>query len=201
MSFREKYARLGRRYELIDGPLERFFAPLRRKAAEFVSGRVLEVGVGTGFMLQYYPEGIELHAVDAVQEVLEAARERAEELGLDARFYVMDAENLEFSDGCFDTVVSTFVFCTVPNPERAMAEVYRVLKPGGRAVFLEHTRSDSQFINTLVLKPLDVFLGALLGDNTLRDTESLVRRYFEVEHVERHYRGVVRLIVARKPER
>ena len=198
MSFKEKYARLGERYERIDGPLERFFEPLRKKAARFVSGKVLEVGVGTGFMLPYYPRDIELHAIDAVPEMLEVAKKRAEELGLNARFYVMDAESLEFPSESFDTVVSAFVFCTVPNPERAMKELYRVLKPGGRAIFLEHTKSDCRLVNWFFLKPLDLFLGWLIEDDTLRETHRLVEKYFDVEHEERLYAGVVRLIVGRK---
>ncbi|NJE60737.1 class I SAM-dependent methyltransferase [Thermococcus sp. 21S7] len=199
MSFRKKYAKLGERYERIDGPLERFFDPLRRKAARYVTGRVLEIGVGTGFMLPYYPKDIELHAIDAVPEMVKVAERRARKLGLNARFYVMDAENLEFPDGSFDTVVSTFVFCTVPIPERAMEEIRRVLKPGGRAIFLEHTRSDCRLLNWLFLRPLDVLLGLLLEDNTLRETHELVRRHLEVDHEESHYRGIVRFIVARKP--
>ncbi|NJE02438.1 class I SAM-dependent methyltransferase [Thermococcus sp. JdF3] len=198
MGFREKYAKLGERYERIDGPLERFFDPLRRKAAGYVAGRVLEVGVGTGFMLPHYPRDIELHAIDAVPEMVEVAKERAEEIGLNARFYVMDAEKLEFPDSSFDTVVSAFVFCTVPDPERAMAEIHRVLKPGGRVILLEHTRSDCRLLNWLFLKPLDVLLGLLLEDNTLRETHLLARNYFEIEHEESHYRGIVRLIVGRK---
>ncbi|NJE04059.1 class I SAM-dependent methyltransferase [Thermococcus sp. MV11] len=198
MGFREKYAKLGERYERIDGPLERFFDPLRRKAAGYVAGRVLEVGVGTGFMLPHYPRDIELHAIDAVPEMVEVAKERAEEIGLNARFYVMDAEKLEFPSESFDTVVSAFVFCTVPDPERVMAEIHRVLKPGGRVILLEHTRSDCRLLNWLFLKPLDVLLGLLLEDNTLRETHLLARNYFEIEHEESHYRGIVRLIVGRK---
>ncbi|KUH31910.1 ubiquinone biosynthesis protein [Thermococcus celericrescens] len=198
MGFREKYAELGERYERIDGPLERFFDPLRRKASRFVAGRVLEIGVGTGFMLPYYPEDIELHTIDAVPEMLEVAKKKAKELGLNASFYVMDAERLEFPDESFDTVLSTFVFCTVPNPENAMKEIHRVLKPGGRAIFLEHTKSDCRLLNWLFLKPLDVLLGFLLEDNTLRETHLLARNYFEIEHEESHYRGIVRLLVGRK---
>ncbi|ASA78314.1 class I SAM-dependent methyltransferase [Thermococcus sp. 5-4] len=200
MSFREKYARLGERYEILEKPLDRFFCPLRKKAAAFVRGRTLEVGVGVGKMLPYYPPGIELHAVDAVPEMVGIARRKAKELGLNARFYVMDAERLEFPDESFDTVLSSFVFCTVPDPERAMEEIHRVLKPGGRVVLLEHTKSDCRLLNWLFLKPLNLLLGWLLGDNTLRETHELVRRYFEVEHEESHYRGVVRLIVAKKSE-
>ncbi|WP_148883242.1 class I SAM-dependent methyltransferase [Thermococcus aciditolerans] len=198
MGFREKYAELGERYERIDGPLERFFDPLRRKAAGYAAGRVLEIGVGTGFMLPYYPEDIELHAIDAVPEMLEVAKKKAKELGLNASFYVMDAERLEFSDESFDTVVSAFVFCTVPNPENAMKEIHRVLKPGGRVILLEHTKSDCRLLNWLFLKPLDVLLGFLLEDNTLRETHLLARNYFEIEHDESHYRGIVRLLVGRK---
>ncbi|AEK73499.1 ubiE ubiquinone/menaquinone biosynthesis methyltransferase [Thermococcus sp. 4557] len=198
MGFREKYARLGERYNDLEKPLDRFFCPLREKAAEFVRGKVLEVGVGVGKMLPYYPPSVELHAVDAVPEMVEIARRRADELGLNVRFYVMDAEDLEFPDGSFDTVVSAFVFCTVPNPERAMEEIHRVLKPGGMLVLLEHTRSDCRLLNWLFLKPLDVLLGLLLDDNTLRETHLLARKYFEIEHEESHYRGIVRLIVGRK---
>ncbi|NJE85314.1 class I SAM-dependent methyltransferase [Thermococcus sp. CX2] len=198
MSFKEKYAKLGKRYNLLEKPLDRFFCPLRKKAASFVRGKTLEIGVGVGKMLPYYPAEIELHAVDAVPEMVEIAEEKAKELGLNAKFYVMDAEKLEFPSESFDTVVSSFVFCTVPNPERAMREVHRVLKPGGRAIFLEHTKSDCKLVNWLFLKPLDLFLGWLIDDSTLRETHGLVRGYFKVEHEESHYRGVIRLIVARK---
>ncbi|QDA32156.1 class I SAM-dependent methyltransferase [Thermococcus indicus] len=198
MSFREKYARLGERYNVLEKPLDRFFCPLRKMAASFARGRVLEIGVGVGKMLPYYSQGVELHAVDAVPEMVEIARKKARELGLNVQFYVMDAENLEFPDGSFDTVVSSFVFCTVPNPERAMREIHRVLKPCGRAVFLEHTKSDCRLLNWLFLRPLDVLLGFLLEDNTLRETHLLARKYFEIEHEESHYSGIVRLIVGRK---
>ncbi len=198
MSFREKYARLGERYNALEKPLDRFFCPLRGKAAEFARGKVLEVGVGVGKMLPYYPPNVELHAVDAVPEMVGIARRKARELGLNTRFCVMDAERLEFPDESFDTVLSSFVFCTVPNPERAMEEIRRVLKPGGRVILLEHTRSDCRLLNWLFLKPLDVLLGLLLDDNTLRETHLLARKYFEIEHEESHYRGIVRLIVGRK---
>ncbi|CAD5245138.1 class I SAM-dependent methyltransferase [Thermococcus camini] len=198
MGFREKYARLGERYNALEKPLDRFFCPLRKKAASFARGRVLEIGVGVGKMLPYYPKDIELHAVDAVPEMVEIARRRADELGLNARFYVMDAERLEFPGKSFDTVVSSFVFCTVSNPEKAMREIHRVLKPGRRAIFLEHTRSDCRLLNWLFLKPLDVLLGLLLDDNTLRETHLLARNYFKIEHEESHYRGIIRLLVGRK---
>lgn len=198
MSFREKYARLGERYNVLEKPLDGALCPLRRKAVSFARGKTLEIGVGVGKTLRYYPKDVELHAIDAVPEMVRIAENGVRELGLNARFYVMDAERLEFPSESFDTVISSFVFCTVPNPEVAMGEIHRVLKPGGRAIFLEHTKSDSRLLNWLFLKPLDLLLGALLDDNTLRETQRLVGEYFEVEHEESHYHGIVRLMVGRK---
>jgi ubiquinone/menaquinone biosynthesis C-methylase UbiE len=201
MSFREKYARLARHYETLERPLDRYFCPLRQEALSFVEGRkVLEVGIGVGKTLRYYPGDVELCGVDAVPEALKLAEEKARELGMNACFEVADVENLPFPDNSFDTVVSSFVFCTVPNPERGMEEIKRVLKPGGRAIFLEHTKSDSRLVDWLFLRPMKLILQPLLDDDTMRETHELVRRYFEVEHEESHYYGIVRLIVGRKPK-
>jgi len=200
MSFKEKYARISRYYELLERPLDRFFCPLRKKAVSFIEGRrVLEVGVGVGKTLRYYGRNVELCAVDAVPEALEIARKKARKLGLNACFQLADVENLPFPDESFDTVVSSFVFCTVPDPEKGVREILRVLKPGGRAIFLEHTKSDSILLNYLVLLPLKVPLKVILDDDPLRETHRLVRRYFDVELEESHYNGIVRLILARKP--
>ena len=199
MSFREKYARIARHYETLERPLDRFFCPLRRRAISFIEGkRILEVGVGVGKTLNYYPGEVELCGIDAVPEALEIAERKAQELGLKACFREASLESLPFPDGSFDTVVSSFVFCTVPDPERGMEEIRRVLKPGGRALFLEHTRSDSKLVNYLFLWPMKLILKPLLDDDPLRETHKLVRKYFEVEHEESHYRGIVRLLVARK---
>ena len=200
MSFREKYSRIARHYETLEKPLDRFFCPLRERAVSFVRGKTLEVGVGVGKTLRHYPKDVELCAVDAVPEAIEIAREKARRLNLNACFEVADVEKLPFPDNSFDTVLSSFVFCTVPNPEKGMREILRVLKPGGRAIFLEHTKSDSVLLNYLFLLPLKLPLRLLLDDDPLRETHKLVRDYFEIEREERYYRGIVRLIVARKPQ-
>ncbi|WP_297420716.1 class I SAM-dependent methyltransferase [Thermococcus sp.] len=157
------------------------------------------MGIGVGKTLQYYPKEVELCGIDAVPEALEIARKKVGELGLNACFRGADVENLPFPDEIFDTVISSFVFCTVPDPESGMNEIFRVLKPGGRAIFLEHTRSDSKLVDCLFLWPMKLILKPLLDDDTLRDTHLLVRRYFEVEHKESYYHGIVRLIVGKKP--
>ncbi len=198
MSFKAKYSRIARHYETLERPLDRFFCPLRKKAVSFVEGKTLEVGVGVGKTLRYYLSDVELCAVDAVPEALEIAREKARRLNLNACFKVADVERLPFPDESFDTVLSSFVFCTVPNPERGMREILRVLKPGGRAIFLEHTRSDSALVNYLFLWPMKLLLKPLLDDDPLRETHRLIGEHFKVERAESYYRGIVRLIVARK---
>ena len=200
MSFREKYARVARHYETLERPLDRFFCPLRKRAISFIEGKkVLEVGIGVGKTLKYYPKDIELCGVDAVPETLKLAEKKAGRMNLKACFQVADVENLPFTDSTFDTVVSSFVFCTVPEMEKGLAEIRRVLKPGGRAIFLEHTRSDSKLVDYFFLLPMKLILKPLLDDDPLRNTHELVDRFFEPELVESYYRGVVRLIVARKP--
>lgn len=197
--YREKYDRIAGFYELLEKPLDRYFNPLRERAVSLAQGRTLEVGIGTGKTLAYYPRGVELYAVDGSARMIEIARKRAEELGLKVEFTVAEAEDLPFPENYFDTVISSFVFCTVPNPRRAMREIQRVLKPGGRAIFLEHARSGNRLIDYLFLLPLKAFLKPLLDDDPLRETHRLVREFFEVEREEIYYRGIVRLMVARKP--
>jgi ubiquinone/menaquinone biosynthesis C-methylase UbiE len=104
-------------------------------------GRVLEVGAGTGFNLAHYPRGLdELVLLEPDCGFAERIERRLH--GLPASIVDGTAESLPFEDASFDTVVSTFVLCTVDDLERSLAEIRRVLRPGGALLFLEHVRSD-----------------------------------------------------------
>jgi phosphatidylethanolamine/phosphatidyl-N-methylethanolamine N-methyltransferase len=123
-------------YDLVFGPV---FRRGRRAAiveAEKIGGRILEVGVGTGISLPHYAATSQLFGIDISEEMLERARARVAQLGLanveDIR--VMDAEALDFPDGAFDVVVAQYVVTAVPNPERALDEFVRVVRPGGLIV-------------------------------------------------------------------
>jgi ubiquinone/menaquinone biosynthesis C-methylase UbiE len=103
-------------------------------------GRVLELGAGTGLNLAHYPAGLdELVLTEPEEPMLRLLRERA---GGVATVVAAPAERLPFDDAGFDTVVTTLTLCTVADLPAALAEVRRVLAPGGRLLFLEHVRSD-----------------------------------------------------------
>ncbi len=105
-----------------------------------LGGRVLEVGVGTGLALPSYGSGVEVTGIDASAEMLEKAREKVAELGLQhvKSLREMDARRLDFADGSFDAVAAMHIMSVVPEPERVMAEMVRVLRPGGTLLVVNH---------------------------------------------------------------
>lgn len=117
----------------------RCLAPLRRELLSQVTGRVLEIGAGTGASLGHYPSEVlpGLIVTDPSQYMLRRLAKRCAEFRLEPP-RAMTAERLEFPDNRFDYVVSCFALCTVENPAQAIGEIKRVLRSGGRLVFLEH---------------------------------------------------------------
>lgn len=117
-------------------------AALREQMVSSASGKVLEVGIGTGLNLPYYkPESItRLSAVEPDPHMRKRAEAKAKELGLSVEFVEGTAEELPFTDESLDTVVMTLVFCSAGDVQKAAAEVYRVLRPGGTLRFIEHVR-------------------------------------------------------------
>jgi len=115
---------------------------MRRQLLAQARGRVLEVGAGTGLNLAHYPEGIEsLTLVEPDPHMSKQLRPKLARVPLEVEVVEAPAERLPFEDDSFDTVVVTLVLCTVPDQNAALAEIGRVLKPGGRFLFLEHVRS------------------------------------------------------------
>lgn len=119
----------------------------RRQIADLIGqaeGRVLEIGAGTGANLGFYQSGVrEIVGIEPVETMLEKARDVARSTGhgVPISLTTGDARALPFADADFDTVVACLVFCTIPEPEKAAREAFRVLKPGGRLVFFEHVVS------------------------------------------------------------
>ena len=115
----------------------------RRNAVDFINkrqGHVLEVGVGTGLSLPHYGPGVQVTGVDFSAEMLAKAQQKVQRLNLESRINLkrMDARALEFEDATFDTVAAMHVLSVVPEPEKVMSEIARVLKPGGKVVITNH---------------------------------------------------------------
>jgi phosphatidylethanolamine/phosphatidyl-N-methylethanolamine N-methyltransferase len=142
---RNAYTRWAPVYDLVFGAI---FAPGRRAAiaaAEQVGGRILEVGVGTGISLPGYSPLSRIIGIDLSEAMLRKARARIARHGLDnvERLEVMDAEHLSFPDDDFDVVVAQYVVSAVPNPEAALDEFARTLRPGGEIVILSRIGAES----------------------------------------------------------
>lgn len=196
---RSRYDRIARYYDRMEVFAERRFAPWRRGLWDEVAGpSVLEVGVGTGKNIPYYPLGAEVTAIDLSPRMLAFARSRAAEQAVSVDLREGDAEALPFLDGVFDDAVATFVFCSVPDPLRGLAELRRVLRPGGRLHLIEHVRASGRVAGALMdaLNPLAVrFTGANFNRNTVENVE---RAGFTLEQVTAlGMRGLVKRIVAR----
>jgi len=118
-----------------------FLGPLRSEVVGTAGGLALEVGAGAGANFSHYPDAASIVALDPDIYMLRRARRRAASAGREVRLILGAAEALPFPDQTFDTVVATLVFCSVRDPARSLAEVRRVLRPGGTFRFIEHVRA------------------------------------------------------------
>jgi len=144
---RLKYNRFAPWYDLAEGLPELLGVKnLRRTLLQRAAGQVLEVAVGTGKNLPYYSTMCQLTAVDVSLAMVTRARQRADKLGLDVRFQVMDAAHLGFPDQHFDTVLDALALCTFPDPEAVLREMARVCRPQGHILLLEHGHSDRAWL-------------------------------------------------------
>jgi ubiquinone/menaquinone biosynthesis C-methylase UbiE len=119
---------------LLRKPRDRTLAPAR--------GRILEIGFGTGRNLPHYPATVKrIEAIDPDLDLDRLSMPRIARAAIEVDFHHLDAEHLPFEAARFDTVVSTFTLCSIPDVVHALGEVRRVLKPGGQFLFLEHGRA------------------------------------------------------------
>ena len=196
----KRYDRVAPVYDLMEGLVERAsFNRWRRLLWSKVAGTsILEIGVGTGKNFPFYPEDAQITAIDLSEKMLGLARQRGEKQGRKVCILRMDVQNLDFEADSFDTVVSSFVFCSVPDPIRGLEEVRRVVRVGGKVLLLEHVLSANRvlawFMN--LTAPLAV---RMIGDNPNRRTvENVVKSGLLVEQVTDLSVGIFKLIEARK---
>jgi ubiquinone/menaquinone biosynthesis C-methylase UbiE len=163
-------------------------------------GETLEIGIGRGRTLPYYPRDVHLTGLDLSEVSLAAATRRARELGLGAVLLPGDAAALPFPDEHFDTVVFSYALCTIPDDRAAVAEAVRVLRPDGCLLLLEHVRSPNRAVLALehLLEPLTMWR---MADHLLREPLTHVQAEgLEIEELERHWFGAVERLAARKAD-
>ncbi len=121
---------------LMDKP---FWGKYRKEQLASVDGEILEIGVGTGLNLPHYPDHVKtITTADPNPGMSKKLQRRIDETGIEVDKQIISSESLPFEEGAFDCVVSTITLCSIPDATQAMSQLFRVLKPGGRLLFLEH---------------------------------------------------------------
>ncbi|PTL85133.1 class I SAM-dependent methyltransferase [Vitiosangium sp. GDMCC 1.1324] len=165
---------------------------VRRRLVEGLSGRVLEVGVGTG-LLPYPPTVSSAVAIDIDSQLLASARLRHPGVTL----LQADVQQLPFPDASFDAVVACLVFCTVEDPARGLAELHRVLRPGGQLRLLEHVRSPHPTVACIQDRLTPAWSHLAMGCQLNRDTIPLVEASgFRITHRTQRLRELLEELVA-----
>jgi ubiquinone/menaquinone biosynthesis C-methylase UbiE len=183
-----RYNRIAPLYDAMESSVERsFFSQWREELwSRVLPRRILEVGVGTGKNIPYYPQGAQISGIDISESMLARAGERAKSLGLELDLRHMDSQHLEFADDSFDTAVATFVFCSVPIPVQGLRELGRVVRPNGDIWLLEHVRIDKPVLGTLmdILSPLVArIMGASINRQTVKNVKKAGLKIVSVENL------------------
>ena len=196
---RKRYDRIAPVYDLMEGLVERSrYSQWRKLLWDKVEGqKILEVGVGTGKNFPYYPAHAEITANDFSEKMLRRARQKAVEHGVKVDLRQMDVQNLSFEDDTFDTVVATFVFCSVPDPILGLKEVKRVCTPDGKVLLLEHVLSANRMLAFLMNLANPIVVRTMGPNINRRTVENAARGGLEVERVTDLAAEIFKLIEAR----
>ncbi len=168
---KKKYNRIAPYFDGLEGFLERIFLKKKRELlwSKAQGEHILEVGVGTGKNFPFYPPDTQVTALDFSQDMLKQARSKRHRNGISVEIVLMDVQSLCYADNSFDTVIATFVFCSVPKPIKGLQELYRVCKPGGQVLLLEHVLSSSP-VKAMMMKILNPLVVLVFGANINRQT-------------------------------
>ncbi|WP_423188329.1 class I SAM-dependent methyltransferase [Alkalibacterium sp. f15] len=168
---KNRYNRISGVYDSMDKMIKDSW---RQDLLKNVSGKVLEVGIGTGANLPFYPPEVHLTGIDFSPGMLKKAEEKMAALDLPYQVSLieMNAQEMDFPDNTFDYVVATCVFCSVPDPVKGLQEISRVCKPDGKIIMLEHMRSENAVVGKMmdIINPVTVNTwGANINRRTLEN--------------------------------
>lgn len=187
-------------FSRLEGFFERIFVKRRRKTLwDKIQGEhILEVGVGIGKNFPYYPPDIRVTALDFSQDMLKKARKNRQSKNVAVELVLMDTQTLCYADNSFDTIIATFVFASAPFPVKGLHEMFRVCKPGGQVLLLEHVLS-SNHKKAMMMKILNPLIRFTLGTNINRQTVKTVQACgFEKVVLDPTSSDIVKLIQAIK---
>lgn len=169
-----------------------------RLFSELPEGRILEIGIGTGSNIEHYPSDNRAYVgIDISPNMLKRAKNRIDKINMPIELKLMDAQHMDFPDDTFDAIVSTCVFCSVPDPIQGLKEARRVLKKDGIALFLEHMRPESENLGK-VFDTINPVIVKLIGVNINRRTvENIKNVGFEIIEEQMLFRDIFRFIKAK----
>ncbi|GMR11286.1 MAG: class I SAM-dependent methyltransferase [Anaerolineae bacterium] len=204
---RARYERIAPLYDWLELLPERRYRPWRRRFWDRVSrrlpreGLLLELGVGTGKNIAYWPAEAQITAIDFSPRMLSRARAQLNGSGRDVSLELGDAQELRYPENSFDLAAMTFVMCSVPDPVLGLREVARVVRPGGHVLLMEHVRSQTPWIgrlmdlaNPAVLRTM----GPNINRDTVRNVSAAGLELLDVEDLSKG--GIFKIIEARVAE-
>ncbi len=195
-----RYNRVSKIYDILEQPMEVMtMSKWRERLIENIEGpKILEVGVGTGKNLLIYPNKLEITGIDFSENMLEKANQKIKGKE-NITLIEMDAQKMSFADNTFDTIVTSCVFCSVPDPVEGLKEIRRVCRPDGKIIMLEHMRSHhnivGKFMDVVNFIPLHTW-----GANINRETiANILKAGFKEEEIETQdlWSDIVKLIEIR----
>ncbi|ALC92037.1 methyltransferase type 11 [Bacillus sp. FJAT-18017] len=170
---------------------ENAFKVIRNDLIQKATGKVIEIGSGSGINFPLYTRAESVDAIEPNPYMIKRTKSRLEKAKVPIQSHMLGAEKLSFPDNSFDTVVATLVFCTIPEPNRALDEIKRVAKPGARFLVFEHVRMNhpgmakaQELLNPVWKRICD-------GCHLDRDTLSLLKEHeIHIDHVHSYYKGL-----------
>jgi ubiquinone/menaquinone biosynthesis C-methylase UbiE len=202
VTIRKRYDRIAPFYEVLEAMMEGLLFKVWRKRlwmkVDKDAWHILEVGVGTGKNFEFYPAEARITAIDFSPAMLKQAELKRTRKNIAVELELMDVQSLCFADNSFDTVIASFVFCSVPLPLKGLKELYRVCKPGGQVLLLEHVVSSNRILSWL-MNLLNPVVLALVGANINRNTVKNVQGCgFAWVRIDERSGDMIKLIEARK---
>lgn len=173
---------------------------IRRELLSQLTGNVLEIGSGTGANFPFYKKGVTVEAIEPNSKMISKSDKKRRAALVPITVHEKKAETLPFSSHIFDSVVATLVFCTIEQPELALAEIQRVTKPGAKVVFFEHVRMPQPLLASLQDFLTPVWGRCADGCQLNRDTLNLIKEAgFDIDYVKSYGKGLFLEIICYVP--